>query len=332
LGTAVATTVQDQLPSDGATCVLKSTGIDAPPLGVASMGNYPGSTTLPAPTGEVHLSETVHMAANTFTCTPSPTSTNTFTCGAESVDAAKTKVSISQVSKTTVRLTYAIQGVGIADGRYGVHIHTGTTCASAAAAGGHMWAPSSAPDPWALSSSTYTMVNNVAVGSFDLDMGYSLMSVEGRVVVIYASNGDKIACSPLVKETAIALEYDMNHLGANSAGGIHIHAGTECVSAGPTVPAGHYYDTAVYPDAALEPWKMTTWASDFGGRASGTVVTNSGYGLYENIQHVVVMHDHAGNRVSNTTTTINTTATTALQLADTTTCYNCNCNFCIAID
>ena len=31
----VATTVQDQLPSDGATCVLKSTGIDAPPLGVA---------------------------------------------------------------------------------------------------------------------------------------------------------------------------------------------------------------------------------------------------------------------------------------------------------
>ena len=210
------------------------------------MGNYPGSTTLPAPTGEVHLSETVHMAANTFTCTPSPTSTNTFTCGGESVDAAKTKVSISQVSKTTVRLTYAIQGVGIADGRYGVHIHTGTTCASAAAAGGHMWAPSSAPDPWALSSSTYTMVNNVAVGSFDLDMGYSLMSVEGRVVVIHASNGDKIACSPLVKETAIALEYDMNHLGANSAGGIHIHAGTECVSAGATVPAGHYYDTAVY--------------------------------------------------------------------------------------
>ena len=40
--TAVGANVHDQLPSDGATCVLKSTGLDAPPLGVASMGNYPG--------------------------------------------------------------------------------------------------------------------------------------------------------------------------------------------------------------------------------------------------------------------------------------------------
>ena len=73
--------------------------------------------------------------------------------------------------------------------------------------------------------------------------------------------------------------------------GLHIHVGESCVG---NQPGLHYYSTATFTDTDIEPWKATSWSSDMGGRAYGTVVVNSGYSIQQNIGHVVVLHNAAG--------------------------------------
>ena len=72
-------------------------------------------------------------------------------------------------------------------------------------------------------SSKYTLVSNVANGYFDIDMGYSLFSTEGRVVIVHDGT-DKIACSVLTKESSLAMEYDITNLDTNSEGGKYFKA------------------------------------------------------------------------------------------------------------
>jgi Cu/Zn superoxide dismutase len=284
--------VIDALPATGATCVLQSTGVDTPSLAIANMGVYPGLSSLqPSPTGSVSLTDTIHMATATFTRYTGYAGTNLIT-------AAGSKVTVSQISKKTLRLTYFLKsGTTIPNGRYGIHVHVGTDCG--AEAGAHMWAPATDPDPWTADFAKYEITNGgvsgIAKGYFDIDIGYSLMATEGRVIVVHGSGGDKIACAKLSQESALAMEYNMENMGSNAKGGIHIHSGKTCEGA---TPAGHYYDTAVYTDVDLEPWKATFWTSDFGGRASGTIVINSGISVYENVDRVIVLHDGAGVKIA----------------------------------
>ena len=137
--TIASETVVDAPPADAATCLMHSTSIDTAPLAIASMSNYPGSTLQPSPTGEVAVTETFQMSTSSFSKYKDYAGT--------ALMVAPSKVWVSQVSRNKVRVSYTMKTTGIADGRYGVHVHVGTTCEEVA--GAHMWQPATASDPWA---------------------------------------------------------------------------------------------------------------------------------------------------------------------------------------
>jgi Cu/Zn superoxide dismutase len=272
--------------ADGATCLMYPTSMEAPPLAVASVGAYPAYTPNSGadPVGEVRVTETAQMSASSFVKYVGYAGT--------AVVNTDSKVWVSQMNKDKVRVSYTMKMTGVPNGNYGVHVHVGTSCD--VAAGAHMWQPATSPDPWATSNAKYKIVTNVANGYFDIDMGYSLFSTQGRVIVVH-DGADKIACSVLASESAIAMEYDMQNLESNSKGGMHLHTGTSCAER--NAVGGHYYDTSMYTDTVIEPWTATFWSSDMGGRAYGTIVVNNGYSMQQNIGHVVVLHDSEGVRI-----------------------------------
>jgi hypothetical protein len=70
-----------------------------------------------------------------------------------------------------------------------------------------------------------------------------------------------------------------------SSGGLHIHTGTDCATAGP-----HFYSTRD------DPW-ITTWQSDASGIATGFFDVFSGIDVNDNLGRVVVVHSSTGARI-----------------------------------
>lgn len=109
-------------------------------------------------------------------------------------------------SAPALQLTYTIGG-GEQGG--GIHIHTGSSCASADAPGGHFFQGST--DPWPASvvvceacpvqPEELSGVNVVDAG------GLTLSDVNGRTVVVHASDGERIACGVISDGTAVLAPY-----------------------------------------------------------------------------------------------------------------------------
>jgi len=79
----------------------------------------------------------------------------------------------------------------------GIHVHTGSSCATHAGVGGHYWSPSSDPDPWA--SVVYVSDSaGASRGSATLETGLTASALAGRVFVVHElDSGARVACGKL---------------------------------------------------------------------------------------------------------------------------------------
>jgi Cu/Zn superoxide dismutase len=133
------------------------------PALVATIGAYPGSTGSP-PSGNVVMT------------------------------------TVPGLSEYDLRLSVTLQNVD-ASSIGGVHIHTGTTCASASAVGGHFWLPTTDPDPWNPAQWTSDASGN-AIAEISLNSGVNFASNHHHVVTVHAPNGTRIGCGVLVSPLA----------------------------------------------------------------------------------------------------------------------------------
>jgi Cu/Zn superoxide dismutase len=177
----------------------------------------------------------------------------------------------------------------------GIHIHEGVSCATSSDPGGHYYDGMSS-DPW---TTTYTSRSDSAASvSFTID-DFSLggdYPVAGRVIVVHASNGDRIGCGEMVSTTGKIVHMDeypdysgsydvigtllvdvigsqkqqmlsvmgtLAGLEAGVSGGLHVHSGYSCASTPDvaTSVGGHYYE-----GMASDPW-TTMYNSDGNGFA-----------------------------------------------------------------
>merc|ERR1712060_192920 len=85
----------------------------------------------------------------------------------------------------------------------GIHVHTGTSCDSAAEVGGHYYSDSLSSDPWApvvyVASTDGTSQEHQGV---QVVTGLSNGDITGRVMVVHAlADGARIACAVIGTET-----------------------------------------------------------------------------------------------------------------------------------
>lgn len=86
----------------------------------------------------------------------------------------------------------------------GVHIHEGMACDTTVTQGGHYY-NGNGVDPWLLGAKYYTNGEGVSGTSFQFDNGFHYHSTIGKVVVIHASNGNRIACGVLQPSSRVML-------------------------------------------------------------------------------------------------------------------------------
>jgi len=239
----------------------------------------------------------------------------------------------------------------------GVHVHSGTGCASSGEQGGHFYA-SGATDPWTTVRYSGTDAQGVADFSFSVAAGPA--SIAGKPFIIHNDAGARVACgilswtngtqSALLGEfgdsnvtgtatiyatgsmivgagTAAGLQADLDdsvNCGASNGCGVHVHSGTQCDNT--TIQGGHLKTMS-----GDDPWTTVRYSStssagfaDFVFRVStdNTGVTGKPF----------IVHNNEGGRVScgilqnamveelvTTTTTTTTTATTTTTTTTTTT-------------
>ncbi|KAH8066203.1 hypothetical protein JL722_619 [Aureococcus anophagefferens] len=178
----------------------------------------------------------------------------------------------------------------------GFHIHSGTTCASADAVGGHYF-EGMADDPWTTtyeSDSVGSSSTSLSLDDFTLDDAYP---VAGRAVVVHAADGTRVGCgvlesaAPTVKVLGEFVD-GFAGLEASASGGFHIHTGTTCADA--AAVGGHYY---AHDAGAVDPWFDTKYETDAVGAVSGTVAAFVDFDL-PIAGRTVVVHDAAGARVA----------------------------------
>lgn len=208
----------------------------------------------------------------------------------------------------------------------GLHIHSNTTCESAALVGPHYFA--GPQDPW--SNISYKVLDGRARGDVDVEFGYGFDASQGRAVVVHDFYGNKTHCVLLpfhqIRETAVlpplelypgyngtlnitgAIKLDFRGQGvkisyklsgtesdcsvpgpaANSCG-IHIHEGFSCANAG-----GHFYNKNMY---ASDPWAVAPYIADT-NFTSYSLIVSFGYDYLQSAGRVVVVHAYDGTRVS----------------------------------
>ena len=166
----------------------------------------------------------------------------------------------------------------------GIHVHSGFTCAEADAVGGHYY-DGLLEDPWG-ANTTYASDGagaaaavSVSVAAFSL--AGSTRPVDGRAVVVHASDGTRVACgliTPTSGEFAFLGAYPGVSNGtasgvvlledaaggvaltgtlvglATGTGGLHVHEGYTCLAADGV--GGHYYD-----GLEDDPWGANTTAT-----------------------------------------------------------------------
>jgi hypothetical protein len=108
----------------------------------------------------------------------------------------KVKVFFDEADRLTLKLD--LEGVEANCVNCGIHIHSGTTCATAADVGGHFW-DASVPDPWitAIGSVYNSDDEGCAKSEFTVDSGFDYDTNIGHAVVVHAQNGDRIGCGVL---------------------------------------------------------------------------------------------------------------------------------------
>lgn len=192
----------------------------------------------------------------------------------------------------------------------GVHIHVGTTCDTAGDVGGHYYADSLATDPWAGVDVNDGSATRLIGGS-------ALEYVVDHALVVHDSGGARIGCGLIGADGAVAMGaypgYDTSADGAftvagtatvslvtgqrldfaltgadPAGGGIHIHTGTTCATAGDV--GGHYFGDTLDAD----PWGA---AGVYSGAATGSVSVASATSLASVEGKAVVIHDSAGARI-----------------------------------
>jgi hypothetical protein len=181
-------------------------------------------------------------------------------------------------------------------------------------------------DPWTSENGAggETTAQMTATGSFDLTSGYGYDGNMGHAVVIHNAANERVGCGVLgdmpvdlalklhaaitaypdtesdiggsvwVQEKAdgsLTFEYDLTGLEKLSTFSVHIHTGVTCEESG-----GHYWT----PMTDDDPWTSENGA---GGEttaqmtATGSFDLTSGYGYNENMDHAVVVHNAANERV-----------------------------------
>jgi hypothetical protein len=172
-------------------------------------------------------------------------------------------VAVEDAGDGSIKVFYKMAGFSGAAKMGGLHVHTGMSCMADNLVGGHYWNDAIDTDPW-LTSDKYTVESGAATGYFVLTSGYNFPENLGHVIVVHNDAGDRVACG----ELKVAV------------GGLHVHTGTSCDSAG-----DHYYKDTAQPD----PWTSVTYTSGT-TTAQGTFTVASGFDYGEHAGHAVVVH------------------------------------------
>jgi hypothetical protein len=178
----------------------------------------------------------------------------------------------------------------------GLHIHAGVSCDSADLVGPHYWA--GGDDPWGDYKWTNPGTNGYSNGTITATLQYPLRSNVGHAVVIHDNSGARIACTTIsgdyYKSTftrypcrdeasadpaeiighmiaasdnpndgTISYSYAIKSTEKSVVGGLHVHTGTTCPTAG-----GHYYSS----DYPMDPWLTKYSTTD--------AVTGVSYGMF----------------------------------------------------
>ena len=229
-------------------------------------------------------------------------------------------------------VTFSLAGLA-ANLTGGLHIHAGTSCNDDASVGSHYYT-NLAVDPW---NTTYTSdAGGTATGSFSVFTGYPLILNAQHAVLVHgvsaSDTSTRVACgtvaytptvrgqivvntTELTSPAALGLFGSMTGLqkyqGAQHSvsGGIHIHTGKSCATAGEV--GGHFY-----PNLAADPWDTSTYTVSSNGAvlsAQGSVLGNgteagrsmlraglSGWNdtMASVVGRALVVHDSFGNRIA----------------------------------
>jgi Cu/Zn superoxide dismutase len=198
-------------------------------------------------------------------------------------------------------------------------VHVGSTCETA---GGHYF-EGLAEDPW-LTTTYRTNQDGKGRTNFAID-GFTLSDergIEGRTVVLHSVSGTRIACGVISgfeaaepheaqlevypgyqgqlqvtgsitfqdSKRGLKLFAKVNGLEQNTIGGIHVHVGSTCETAG-----GHYFD-----GLSSDPWTTTTYQSTATGysRIRFRVADFSLTSERAVSGRTVVLHDSNGTRIA----------------------------------
>jgi hypothetical protein len=203
---------------------------------------------------------------------------------------------------------------------YTITVHSGVSCATEEDVGGDFYAPYTGPNPWATVSPLIADPAGRINGMFGLDFGYSDIII-GHALVI-ARGETPVACGIIANywsgevptyETAVMapipsykprkvsgkvevwdrdpgvrteiVNYRLSGLAANRGGTVRIHAGLNCGSSGPDFYA------LVEGAITSNPWLEAKFTANGQGVAEGALLVTSGYNLFDNQNHAVVVHD-----------------------------------------
>ena len=188
-------------------------------------------------------------------------------------------------------------------------------------------------NPWegAGSVNYYTTVTSGMTSSaFTINNGYDCHENIGRVVGVYDTTNTVVACGVLqiqpssnvlftefdsypnsdgdlqhprgyvvvtfYNDDTFLFEYSVTGLRPNVMnGGIHIHAGTSCETH--ELIMGHGWNTQLVRDL----WTTeggAVYHTDSSGNTYGSFNLYNGFGIEENVNHAVVIHDEDGTRVA----------------------------------
>jgi len=217
----------------------------------------------------------------------------------------------------------------------GIHVHTGTSCATHAGVGGHYWSPSSDPDPW-LSIVYVSDGTGASVGSTLLETGLTASQLADRVFVVHElDSGARVACGKLAappstigvkslmkypgytgslvaagtiwvaqaKTTTQVLAWDLTGLdtacvsGAGDAvkNGCGIHVHKGTSCAAHADVLGHFWS----PTSAPDPWLNIVYVADASGASQGTTTVSTGLTMSQLTGKAFVVHQlTSGGRIS----------------------------------
>lgn len=228
---------------------------------------------------------------------------------------------------TTVKLGF-LMGDMEKDATGGIHIHTGTSCETAEAVGGHYWneelLPNAEDDPWNpmqwdSSSPGFGFANGEVVIENNQAYGYNEMV--GRAVVVHDSAGNRIACTVLAAEASttagttsgcvktpddyegdIEIDGEVNLIG--DAGANELTWFLTGFQAGQTGTIEIYdgkncnHEDGIGSQVALMFWAAADNIDEFGGAMSGSHTFDQDQFQYVDlVDKLVIVNDPEGNAV-----------------------------------